>query len=376
MQRGKTFWAVLAILGAGVGLYGNCAGLFLLPMAADLGANREAVSLVLTIHTLTAGLTLPLYGKLLRRFGTRPMLLVSAGICTGVLFAESIAGRVELLWLLAVMSGFFSNGLTLGTLGILLRAAYPQAGNRPAAECFAVTTLTAASVLPLLRWILEYGGWRWGLRSLGLLGGIVLFPAILLGISRQSTPLVCHSGKLPHQFWGIALFVFITHAGNAAVFQQGIPLLLDRGIPLTAAVHCQTAALLLMAALRLRWGGWLDRFGVNFANFVLTGGVGAALLLGGILTVRPIPPFVWAIALGAAGLAHSVPVGFLVGRCCPPEQFAGVSLRMMGVAAVGTAVGSPFAAAVFTYTGSYLPAFLLLGFLLATASGALWFIFR
>jgi MFS family permease len=94
-------WVVLAV--AALGLFASGPGqshifsVFIVPISDDLGISRTSVASAYALATLIAAFGLPYVGRLIDRFGVRPVVLVVA-----VLFgAAAIAfGQVtSLLWL-------------------------------------------------------------------------------------------------------------------------------------------------------------------------------------------------------------------------------------------------------------------------------------
>ena len=79
-------------------------GLFILPMGAALGMSRSAFGWSQTIRTLAAGLSSFVVGRLVDRYGSRVLIVVSAIIIGGCLIAISYVNAPwQILLLLGVI---------------------------------------------------------------------------------------------------------------------------------------------------------------------------------------------------------------------------------------------------------------------------------
>jgi MFS family permease len=85
---------------------------FLKPLTQELHASRGAVSLAFTLHALMAALTLPFAGRLIDRFGTRRVILVSS-LMAGLVFlsANLCSGKLWQVCLFYAASGIASCGV-------------------------------------------------------------------------------------------------------------------------------------------------------------------------------------------------------------------------------------------------------------------------
>ena len=187
MARGRVFYgwwvtiafAVMVLLSTGVRF---AVGPFLKPMVADLGTDRAAYSLVVSLSLLLYGVFMPFVGQLVERWGARPVAV--AGI---LVFATSLAGTglVTNLWQLAIVYG------VLVALG--LSATGHVVGSAVVSRWFIRRRATALSVLgaasmagmsllvPLAMWLILLVGWRATYALIGLGSGHRPAPSGALG---------------------------------------------------------------------------------------------------------------------------------------------------------------------------------------------------
>src|SRR5947199_6099193 len=95
-------------------------GLFMRPMTADLGISAAAFGFSIALQNIVWGVSQPFVGALADRYGTRPVVIVTALIyATGLflmLFASAFPGAL-------MVAGFFAGLGTAGTgLGVLIGA--------------------------------------------------------------------------------------------------------------------------------------------------------------------------------------------------------------------------------------------------------------
>lgn len=92
-QRPKIFygWYIIGTAMAagfvGAGVSQQFMGIMLKPMTEDFGWSRTAISGAMTVGTLTAGLTSPLFGRLTDRYGPRVIATLGALAVGGIFFA-------------------------------------------------------------------------------------------------------------------------------------------------------------------------------------------------------------------------------------------------------------------------------------------------
>ena len=250
-------------------------GLFLIPIATEFGWSRASVSFVLLIIAIAGAIGYPIVGRLIDRYGARPVILTG-----NVLFAASVASvslaeasRIQfysayaLIGITAaipssvmftkVIAGWFDQrrGLFLGIVGGL--------GNGIGA---------ALSPLFVYALISSYG-WRAGFQGIGAAIILIGFPVLYLllrdpprGVSRTATEHLEKTAGLSlaealktSTFWIILAAIALGAGCMTAIFAHVVPMLLDRGVPARQATTVLATFSLVTAGWQIGMGYMLDR---------------------------------------------------------------------------------------------------------------------
>ncbi|MBM3549215.1 MAG: MFS transporter [Alphaproteobacteria bacterium] len=185
-------WLIVLICGATVLTLSmgarQVSGLFLRPVAMDLGLSREAFGTAVAIQNLVWGLAQPFAGLLGDRYGARPVV-----IGAGLLYAAGLA-----------MAGLASDSMTF-TLGLGLLCGLGQAGTAFAVALAVIGRTapadrrslaiglgsTAGSIgvflmVPMTSALIERFDWRPSM--LALAGAVMLMPLLGLALREQPSP--------------------------------------------------------------------------------------------------------------------------------------------------------------------------------------------
>jgi MFS family permease len=370
-------FAVMVLLSTGVRF---AVGPFLKPMVADLGTDRAAYSLVVSLGLLLYGVFMPFVGRLVERWGARPVAV--AGI---VVFAVSLAGTglVTALWQFALVYGVLV-ALGLSSTGHVV-------GSAVVSRWFIRRRATALSVLgaasmagmsllvPLAMWLILLVGWRTTYALIGLGSAIVLLP-LALWVVRESpesmglapdgvpalaarpdvaaieqTPVLEAVRTVP--FWQLCGGMYTCGFSMSLLSAHGVPMLTDHGYhPMLASSALGVlGASSFVGALVL--GAIADRFGRRPVLAWLYGT--RALLVLGLFLVHDNPLGLLVIAaLGGASMSGSLAMtsaltADIFGRFSVGSIFGSMFL----VHQAGAASGSWLGGMLFEATGGYGAAF-------------------
>jgi MFS family permease len=377
-------WRV--VLGACLGVMGGFGSLFVYtfsvfmkPLAAQFGWNREAISGGFAIAAVTLGLVSPFLGRWIDRVGPRRIILSSVTVFgCGILSLALLKGGLWQFYGTCFVIGLIGNGAahlaysrSISTwferrLGLALSLVMVGAG-------------LGAMILPIFaQTIVSRFGWRAAYASLGslsLLLGLPLswryirergpnrpdFPAVHPGIAWQQ-------GLRSYTFWIVTAILFVSSISMNGAITHLSPLLTDRGVGARDAALC--AAFLGGASVigRIAAGWLLDRFfGPHVAlgvNLVTALGI---VLLGRAETLPMGSTAAVLIGIGAGGEAATTP--YLLTRYFGLRSFSTLyGLTWTFYAAAG-AIGPVILGRAFDATGSYQSLLTLLAATLALAAG-------
>src|SRR5262245_47145236 len=154
-------------------------GVFLQPMAADMGWSRTAISTAALLNFLGMGIGSFVWGALSDRLGTRPVVL-SGGILLGL--GTVLASRAATVGQFQVFFGVLV-GFAAGSLYTPITATTTRWFTRHRSLAVALVSaglgLGSTTTAPLARWIISTYDWRTAMLVLGDLAWLVIIPAAL-----------------------------------------------------------------------------------------------------------------------------------------------------------------------------------------------------
>ena len=371
--------ACLGVMGGFGSLFVYTFTVFVKPLGAEFGWNREAVSLGFAIAAMTVGFASPLIGRSLDRFGPRRIVLPSV-----IVFGLGVASFALL------RSGIWQFYLTCFVIGIVGNGAAHLAYGRSISTWFERRLGTAlgfvmlgaglgAMTLPVIaQAIVSRSGWRDAYLALGVIALSLGFPLSWRYIrdrgntSQQSADvpqkgLTWQQGMGTFAFWIIVAVLFVSSISMNGAITHLSALLTDRGITPGDAALCASILGGTSVLGRVATGWLLDRFSGGRVAFVIN-----LITAGGILLLAEANTFVAGtvaaslIGIGAGGEAAITP--YLLTRYFGLRAFSTLyGLTWTFYAAAG-ATGPVILGRAFDMTGSYTSLLSTLAIALAVAA--------
>jgi MFS family permease len=368
----------------------NTIGTFVKPISSDLGWTRSQVTLGLAISGFTMALGSVILGRLMDRYGVRPVTL---GAVVGFGISMAAIGftprSLSMFTVLYALQGFVSAGIAPLPYAKSISGIFDR--ERGLALGIAIGGVGIGTVLvpQYAQTIIGSFGWRQAYIGLGLLHLAVAFPAVLFLIKepgygrpansepRSRVAVSTVPGKTVGEalvdptFWMI-VFSF-TFSGAVLVGLNGtiVPMLTDGGMSVRMATSAVSVLGIATIAGRIFSGYLLDRI---FAPYV------TILFL--------MVPFVGVVAFGA-GLSYGLPfvaafliglgiggeldlMAFLISRYFGLRAFGALYGLLTGLFYIG-AKGGPFMVnVVYEATGSYHLVLVIAGIIMPAASLIIW----
>jgi MFS family permease len=352
---------------------------FVKPLSAQFGWNREAISLGFGLAAITLGVVSPLIGRLLDRFGPRRIILPCMTVyCCAIISLALLRSGVWQFYVTCIVLGLVGNGAAHLAYSRSISTWFQQRLGMALAFVMVGAGL-GAMILPVVaQAIISRSGWRAAYLSLGCIALLLGLPLswryiVERGVARQETAPVVHSGQTWQQglrsfaFWIIVAILFVSSISMNGAITHLSALLTDRGITARDAALC--ASVLGGSSLLGRVGvGWLlDRFfGARVAlavNLITAAGI----FLLARASSFPAGCFAAAlIGIGAGGEAAITP--YLLTRYFGLRSFSTLyGLTWTFYAAAG-AIGPVILGRAFDLTGSYTSLLLVLAVALAVAA--------
>lgn len=390
--------AGLSFLNGALYIYGFSA--FFLPLAAEFGSSRAALSGVISMARLEGGFLAPLAGWLVDRFGPRALSLGGiVAIGAGFLLLSQVT---SLTMFFIVFIFVLSNGVSFG-LGIPPQTAIANWFSRR--RGFALGLFNAGygiggALVPALAWLIEVGGWRNAAIACGLIAWGVGIPlALLLRHRPEQYGLLPDGGPAPvaatatsataapravevdftvkqalktRSFWLLALpWTFWTMVSTAVTLHQ-IPHLIALGYSDTEAAWGLAAFASFSAFTRIGVG-WL---GDHMEKRKLLSACMALQSVG--LVVFAYAGNAWLVALFILIFAPTwggmFPLrGAIQGEYFGRKNYGTISGLLNNMSLVGTIVGPVAAGYAYDVMGTYSLGFVIIaGINLLAAVAILW----
>ena len=353
---------------------------FVKPLGAALGWNRESVSLGFAIAAMTLGLCSPLIGRLIDRFGPRRIILPSMTVFgCGIASLALLGSRLWQFYLTCFVIGLVGNGAAHLAYARSISTWFQRRLGMALAFVMVGAGL-GAMILPVVaQSIVTRFGWRAAYLSLGALALLLGLPLSWRYIAdcsarqKQSAPVV-HSGLTWQQgtrsfaFWIIVVVLFVSSISMNGAITQLSALLTDRGITPGDAALCASILGGLSVFGRIGTGWMLDRFfGARVAlvvNLVTAAGVvvlaRANSFAAGALAAA-------LLGIGAGGEAAITP--YLLTRYFGLRAFSTLYGFTWTFYAAAGAIGPVILGRAFDSTGSYSSLLVALAIALSLAAG-------
>lgn len=372
----------------------HAVGPFLKPIVADLDIDRATFSIVIAISLFLWGVFMPVAGKALDRFGTRPVAVTGTLL---VALSLVLTSMVQNLWQFALVYGvLFPIGLAaigpVTSSGVVARWFNRKRGT--ALSLLASASMSGMSLLvPLVTWMILAHGWR--MTYTVIAGGIILviLPLCLwvirdspesMGLTADGAPAV--PGAPPEStrrvsateamqslaFWQLAGSFFTCGFSMSLLAAHGQPMLTDHGYsPMFAgwAFGILGGSSVVFTTML---GAVSDRLGRRPVLSAIY--AGRVFIFAGFFLIRDNPVAIIAVAIlggitmAGTGSMTSALTADIWGRFSVGSVFGVVFL----VHQVGAAIGSLLGGALFEVTGGYGAAFTTACIFLAIAAVVAW----
>ncbi|WP_056372874.1 MULTISPECIES: MFS transporter [unclassified Sphingopyxis] len=361
--------ALVAALGLAFGtIHIYSQGVFLTPIAEDLGWSRSRVSSGFLIGSVLAVIAGPLVGTMIDRWGCRPIAL------TGFLIYAM--GLGSLSWTETSFAAWIGAWLLIALGAVLLKPTVWTAAvvsrferSRGLALAATLSGLSISTALtPLIaNELLEAHGWRAAFQGLAAIIVCLALPMVLIFFKdppRATPPAASvHDLRLSRlgglqymksrSYFQLLLSSVLIGIPIAALLMHHVPILVSLHIPKLQAV--QIASLIGVGSLvgRLMMGQMLDRFKSTL--------VAASAFS---LPAFPILGLIWfgdsavmaslcALLIGFSVGAEIDILAFLVSRRFPAQFYGLLFGTISGTITFAVASGNFLGSAVFDLTGSY-----------------------
>jgi predicted MFS family arabinose efflux permease len=248
-------------------------GLFLKPIAVDLGLSRDAFGMAVALQNLVWGLTQPFAGFVADRYGARPVVVVGGILyATGMAIAAFAQDIYAFTFGLGVLGGLGQSGTAFAViLAVIGRAAPPERRSVAMGIGSSAGSLGMFALVPITSALIEIVEWRSAMTILAVLL-IAMIPLGLAlggrdeaaaGSGGPSGTAAFRAAGRDRDYWLLNLGFSVCGFQLAFIATYLPTILLDRGLDLStgAAVLAAIGAFNIIGAYLggLAGGRWLKK---------------------------------------------------------------------------------------------------------------------
>ena len=370
---------------------------FLVAFLREFGWSRSVVAGAFSVLVLGHGVSGPVLGGLVERFGPRAVIATGGVVLGASLF---VGAHVSEIWHLYLVFGVLAS-LGISAAGwvpsvVLIRGWFPAKVGTAIGITSAGIGVGIFALVPFTQVLIDSIGWRWALRVLGTLMVLWILPATLLLVrappaAAAAEPAATRVDTDPARprtywtpvtvlrswrFWATSAVFFAGSASTQMLLVHQVAYLVDHGV--SALVGATIVGIVGVASVagKAGWGALSDRAGRELTYSLAFGCVALSvgmLALAGAYPHTPLP-YGYAVLIGV-GYAVTAPLTPAIAS----DLFGGPQFpRIFGMLhfanSIGGALGAWIAGFIFDATGSYAYALPIAAAMALLAPGVLWIV--
>jgi MFS transporter, OFA family, oxalate/formate antiporter len=371
-------WTIVAVLFATMFLiWGpvNASGVFFVPVVKHFGWSRGLFSLLVAAAPLAAGLSSPVIGSLLDRFGERRIMMTGAALVALSYLALSRADSAAAFLAIFVVLGVGVTASTIIPSALVITNWFPEQRGLALGIAFAGIPLGGTGISILASHVVLRFGFRAGYIAMALPMLVIVIPLLWMfmltrpgGEEGRAAATQSAVSALPglevrdalrsRSFWLFAIAEMMFATAGVGIRVHLVPLLTGVGYSPPIAAEIFGAMFLFSALGSFLAGPLADRFGgrVTLAAVFLGGAAGIATLFG-VKHLLAITAFVITFGLVRDTTAVLGPIA--VGESLGVKRLGGLLGFLALFTTFGFALGPIIAGRIFDRSGSYTGALVI-----------------
>lgn len=355
--------------GACIGMFLNPAplvllsfGVYLLPIVKDTGWDRDFIAGSIGAAMLLIGLSPPLVGWLISRFGPRRVSGICFPLCGLAIMLLGLPTTPVTFVLALAVFGILASGQTAILYVYCLTGWFDRRRGMALGLGLACTGLGIALVPPLSLRAIDAFGWRGTYFALGLAvfliaipvsRYLILDPPVTVGKSSHEIAGVAWRQALRSRvFWLLAAAIFLVGAAAGGGMQNLNLMLIERGVSPQSASFILTLLGVSMIAARLVCGALFDRMRGQTLTAMICMTVGIAFL---VLALRGdnVGIMIAAVLIGIGFGAEGDALAYMTSRAFGMRDFGTIFGIIFLAFTAGGGVGPMLFAVIRSQTGDY-----------------------
>ena len=387
--------ATFGTLGLAYGFW-SAYSVFLVALLREFGWSRSAVAGAFSLLVLVHGLSGPVLGWLVERWGPRIVIVTGGGVLAISLL---LGAHISAVWHLYVVIGVLASA-GMSAAGwvpsvVLIRSWFPTRVGTALGIASAGIGVGIFALVPFTQLLIDSVGWRWALRALAVLVVAWIVPATLLlvrnaqsaGTAGPRTSAALGSAPAGRtwtvrtalrswKFWAVGAAFFAGSAATQMLLVHQVAYLVDHGV--SAIVGASVVGLVGIASIvgKTGWGTMSDRVGREPTYTLAFACVALSVLFLALAGAYPrtLLPYVYAVLIGV-GYAVTAPLTpAIASDLFGGPRFARIFGLLHFMNSLGGALGAWIAGVLFDATGSYALALPIAAGMALLAPGLLWFV--
>lgn len=366
-ERGFGSWSVVAgstislIISTGPVLQFTF-GLFVKPVAQELGCGRDVISLALTVSLACTAVCTPIVGRLIDRFGVRLVCILSILLFASSMIAIGLTSESPVVYILGyALAGIFAAGQSPLPYAKAVASSFKKKRGLALGVTMTGVGLGVLLLPALTAYIIAVFGWRTAYFILGALLMVIALPAVIFLVHERDKVVSedkfisgysLNEALRQSIFWQMVIAVFFVALASSGIFTHVVPMMIDRGVTPELASRAISIGGIALIFGRLTSGFLLDRLP---AKLVVSGFF--LLPLCGIIIISACHTLSLAL-LGSffvgLGLGAEVDmIAFLTGLYFGRRAFGEIYGYLFFVFMAGSSLGPLVMGLSFSHTGSY-----------------------
>ena len=354
----------------------NCFGLFIKPVTEDLGLSRQAFSMNSTMISVAMMAVSFFSGKIFSsRIGIKKIMMIATVGLSASYALYSTASTPVAFYAVSIAVGVFLALLAQVPCSMLVNNWFREKKGLAMGLVFMGSGVGGIVLNPIISALMGSMGWRKTYLVMAGLMFLAIAPCtfFLIRVRPEDKGLEPYGGRAQDgtaevygmtyaearrdiRFWLLLLSVMVITACCCSVVQQLASYISDIGYSYEVSAMVSSCSLGLMAVGKLLTGRMYDKLGTRNSTLICMGCVigGIGILSMAASGVAFIGAFLLLFGVGCAITTVSYPI--LTTSLFGNRDYSSIYGIVNVANSVGTAIGSPIAAAIFDSQGSYAPA--------------------
>jgi MFS family permease len=370
---------------------------FFVAFLREFGWSRSIVAGAFSVLVVVHGLSGPLLGWLVERFGARTVIATGgAALAASLLVGAHVATVWQLYMAFGVLAALGVSASGWVPAVVLIRAWFPARVGTALGVVSAGIGVGIFALVPLTQFLIDWLGWRSALRVLAVVMLAWIVPATLVlvrdtrtGASRGAAAATVDADPETSRrywtlrtvvrtwrFWATGAVFFAGSAATQMLLVHQVAYLVDHGV--SALVGASVVGIVGIFSIvgKAGWGMLSDRIGreptYTLAFACVAASVGVLALSGA--HPRTLLPYGYAALIGI-GYAVTAPLTpAIASDLFGGPRFARIFGTLHFTNSLGGALGAWVAGRIFDATGSYALALPIAAGMALLAPGLLWFV--